>query len=57
MNGMEKALKEKAEAKRKANEDLKVRARKLKADGELQHHQLAHRLGVSATKLYSLLKD
>ena len=43
--------------KKQADAELKKRARKLKAHGELQHVELAHRLGVSSTKLYDLLKD
>ena len=55
MNGVQRATKEIRMLKQQAKIELRARAKRLKAEG-LPHSALLHRLGVSSSKLYSLLK-
>lgn len=52
---MREGFKHRAKLKRERREELRKKAKKLKSEG-LEHSVLLHRLGVSATQLYKLLK-
>lgn len=56
MNGVQKAVRERKVLRAKAKEDLRKRVHKLKAEG-LSVSALVHRLGVSSSLVYSLLKE
>lgn len=52
---VKEGLRERAHLKATKRADLRAKARKLRQEG-LQHSAILHRLGVSSTQLYKLLK-